>query len=179
MRNLIREINRQGNFIANLEENISLNKAISKYTMVYLTGNGRFEITAEQEAALGAFLRSGGGVIFGEGCSEGQGVTETKEAKEFGLAFNHLASQLNCKLGDVQRGHPLLTGAYIFSEVPQGAEPAMLLEGGHMVYSGSNYGCAWQGGHQDRALSRDIIRDSFEIGINIITYAQMIRATKR
>ena len=52
----------------------------------------------------------------------------------------------------------------------------MLLEGGHMVYSGSDYGCAWQGGHQDKPLSRDVIRSSLEMGTNIIVYAQMTKA---
>jgi hypothetical protein len=40
-----------------------------------------------------------------------------------------------------------------------------------MIYSGSDYGCAWQGGHKDDPLARDIIRSAFEIGINIVTYA--------
>ena len=120
-----------------------------------------------------------GGVIFGESCSEGQGETQLKGAKEFGFAFNQLASQLKCKLEMVQRGHPLLSAVHIFSDVPQGAEPGMLLEGGHMVYSGSDYGCAWQGGHQDQPLTRDIVRSSLEIGANIVGYAQIIKANGR
>ena len=179
LENLVREINRQDNLVFNLEENIPLDKDIYRFTMIYLTGNGRFEIAAEQQAALGAFLKSGG-VIFGEGWSEGQGEAESKGAKEFGLAFNRLAGQLNCKLEVVQHGHSLLSAVHIFSEIPPGAEPAgMLLEGGHMVYSGSDYGCAWQGGHQGHSLSRDIIRSSFEMGTNIVVYAQMIKVAGR
>jgi len=176
LQNLIREINRQDNLMVNLEENIALDKSINQYQMIYLTGNGGFEVTPEQQAALGSFLKSGG-VIFGEGCSEGE--AQLKGAKEFGLAFNQLASQLKCKLGVVQRGHPLLSVVHIFSEIPPGAEGGMLLEGNHMVYSGSDYGCAWQGGHQDRPLSRDIIRSSFEMGTNIVAYALMTKATGR
>lgn len=101
--NLIREINRRDNLVAKLEENITLDKDINRCTVIYLTGNNNFEPTPEQQTALGSFLQSGG-VIFGEGCSEGQGETESKGAKEFGLAFNRLASQLNCKLEIVQRG---------------------------------------------------------------------------
>ncbi|MFC1968048.1 DUF4159 domain-containing protein [Chloroflexota bacterium] len=173
LQNLIREINRQGSFEVNLEENISLDKKISRCGMIYLTGNGHFELTAEQQTALSTFLQSGG-VIFGEGCAEGQQETASKGAKEFGLAFNQLATQLKCKLEVGQRGHPLLSAAHVFSEVPPGTEPAMLLEGGHMVYSASDYGCAWQGGHRAQPLSRDIIRGSFEIGANIVTYAQLL-----
>ena len=175
LKNLIREINRQANFVANLQENIPLiDKNINRCTLLYLTGNSPFELTTEQQAALSAFLQAGG-VIFGEGCPEGE--TESKGAKEFGLAFNQLASQLKCKLEMVQRGHPLLSAVHVFSDVPQGAEPVMLLEGGHMVYSGSDYGCAWQGGHQGHPLSREIIRSSFEMGTNIVAYVQMIKAT--
>jgi hypothetical protein len=54
----------------------------------------------------------------------------------------------------------------------------MLLEGGQMVYSGSDYGCAWQGGLDDKPLSREIIRSSIEIGTNIIVYAQMMKGAK-
>ncbi len=176
LQNLIREINRQDNFMVNLEENISLDKNVNRCTMIYLAGNNRFELTAEQQTILGAFLKSGG-VIFGEGCSEGQEEAESKGAKEFGLAFNQLASQLKCKLEIAQRGHPLLIAIHVFSEVPPGAEPGMLLEGGHMIYSGSDYGCAWQGGHQDHPLSRDIIRSSLEMGINIVVHAQMIKSS--
>jgi len=177
LKNLIREINRQANFVANLQENIPLvDKNINRCTLLYLTGNSQFELTIEQQAALSAFLQAGG-VIFGEGCPEGE--TESKGAKEFGLAFNQLASQLKCKLEMVQRGHPLLSAVHVFSDVPQGAEPVMLLEGGHMVYSGSDYGCAWQGGHQGNPLSREIIRSSIEMGDNIVAYAQMTKAAGR
>jgi len=175
LRNLIKEINQQANFVTNLEANIPLDKNINRCAMIYLTGNSRFEPATEEQAALSAFLQSGG-VIFGEGCSEGE--IESKGAKEFGLAFNQLASQLKCKLEIVQRGHPLLSTVHVFANVPQGAEPAMLLEGGHMVYSGSDYGCAWQGGHQSNPLSREIIRGSIEMGANIVAYAQT-KATRR
>ena len=75
----------------------------------------------------------------------------------------------------VIRGHNLLSLDYLFSEVPPGAEPGMLLEGGQMIYSGSDYGKAWQGGSQDKPLPRDIIRSAFEMGANIIAYARMIK----
>jgi len=178
LQNLIRELNRRDDFSADLEEDISLDKDINRCTMIYLTGKSSFELTTEQQAALSSFLQSGG-VIFGEGCSEGQEEAQSKGAREFGLAFNQLASQLKCKLEIVQRGHNLLSVVHIFAEVPQGTDPGMLLEGGHMIYSGSDYGCAWQGGYQDHPLSRDIIRSSFEMGINIAIYAQTIKATKR
>ncbi len=176
LKNLIREINWPDNVAVNLEQNIPLDKDISRCTMIYLTGNSRFELTAEQQGTLGSFLQSGGAIV-GEGCSEGE--AESRGAKEFGLAFNQLATQLKCKLEIVQRGHPLLSTVHIFSDIPSGAEAnGMLLEGGHMVYSGSDYGCAWQGGHQGHPLSRDIIRSSLEMGTNIVVYAQMTKTAR-
>jgi hypothetical protein len=174
-KNLIAGINRQGELAASFDDNITLNKNINRYTLIYLTGNGNFELTAQEQAVLSSFLQSGG-VIFGEGCTEEQGETEAKGAKEFGLAFNQLAGQLKCKLETVPRGHSLLSIVHVFAEAPLGAAPSMLLEGGNMVYSGSDYGCAWQGGHQDEPLPRDIIRSSFEMGTNIIAYAQTMKA---
>ncbi|OGN87561.1 MAG: hypothetical protein A2158_07375 [Chloroflexi bacterium RBG_13_46_14] len=175
LQNLVKGINRQGNYAASLVENIALDKKVKQHSIIYLTGISRFELTDEQNAALSDFLQSGG-VIFGEGCAEGQQGTSSKSSKEFGLAFNKLASLLKCKLEIVTRGHPLLSACHVFAEVPQGVEPAMLLAGGQMIYSGSDYGCAWQGGHQDTPLSRDIIRASFEIGMNIVTYACIMKA---
>ena len=175
--NLIKEMNRQNRFVVDLEQNIPLIGDMGRYTMVYLTGNSRFELNAEQQTALGDSLESGG-VIFGEGFS-GSEEEESKGAREFGLAFNRLATQLKCKLETVQRGHPLLSVVHLFSEVPPGAAPGMLLEGGHMVYSGSDYAMGWQGGHQNHPLSRDIIRNVFEMGTNIVAFARIVKTGHR
>ncbi|MFC1860715.1 DUF4159 domain-containing protein [Chloroflexota bacterium] len=178
LQNLIRDINRTADITVNLEANIPLDKNLNRFTALYLTGSNRFELTEEQRDALNSFVQSGG-VIFGEGCSEGSPETGLKGSKEFGLAFNQLASQLNCKLEVVQRHHPLLSVIHVFSEIPQGAEPAMLLEGKKIIYSGSDYGCAWQGGPQERPLSRDIIRGSLEMGVNIIAHARRTKEAER
>jgi hypothetical protein len=172
LKSLLGEINRRYDFMVTLEENVALDKNLGRYKVLYLTGNRRFELTTEQQAALSGFLQSGG-TILGEGCSEGRGEAEARGAREFGLAFNQLAVQLKCKLEIVQRGHPLLLALHVFSEVPPGVEPGMLLEGRHMLYSGSDYGCAWYGGHQGAPLSREIIRSAFEMGANILAYARM------
>lgn len=176
--NLVREINRTGNAMVNLEEGIPLETDISKYALISLTGSGGFELSPAQQTALSKFLETGG-IIFGEGDSEEQGEASSRGAKEFGLAFNKLAGQLKCKMEVVPRTHLLLSAAYVFSEVPPGAEPAMLLEGNHMIYSGSDYGCAWQGGHRQQPLARDVIRSSFEMGANIVSYAQMVKKSGR
>ncbi|MFC1944158.1 DUF4159 domain-containing protein [Chloroflexota bacterium] len=171
LRNLAMEINRQYDFVLEIEENVSLDKTL-KCKMLYITGNNRFKLSAQQEKALADFIRVGG-TILGEGCSEVLGESQNEGAKEFGFAFNQLANQLNCRLEKVQRGHSLLSSVHIFASVPQGAQQGIVMEGGHMVYSGSDYGCAWQGGYQSSPLSRSVIRDAIEIGANLSFYAQI------
>ena len=175
LHNLVREVNRQTGYKVVLSENVTLDKNINKFTLLYVTGNSRFELTSGQQSILNDFIKSGG-VIWGEGCNEDSSGT-SKGAKEFGFAYNQLANQLKCKMEVVQRGHRLLSAYHIFSEVPQGLDSAMLLEGGNMMYSSCDYGCVFQGGHQSKPVSRDNIRNSLEFGINIVTYAQMIKVT--
>ncbi len=175
LQNLVKEINLQNSFAASLEVNVQLERDLSRFTMIYLAGNGSFELASDAQASIGTLLKSGG-VIFGEGCTDGQGDAAAKAVREFGLAFNRLAGQFNRKLEMVQRSHLLLSAAHVFSEVPPGAEPGMLLENNGMLYSGSDYGCAWQGGHQSKPLSREVIRTAFEMGMNIVTHAH---TTKR
>jgi hypothetical protein len=168
--NLAEELNHRSAYRVAIEDELNPRKNFTRYSLIYLTGNSRFDLSSEIQTALGNYLRAGG-FIFGDGCSGNSGGAEAKGAKEFGLAFNRLASQFNCKLGMVQRGHPLLTANYVFAEVPPGCEAPMLLEGGNMICSNSDYGCAWDGGHTDQPLSREVIRCATEIGANIVSYA--------
>jgi len=175
LQNLCREAGRRNNVKFNVAQDVSLDTNLGRYMLLYLTGNSGFELTDEQQAALKGYLQSKG-TIFGEGCTEEKEEGKSKGAREFGLAFNQLAGQLGCKLETVQHGHSLLSSANVFSAAPPGAEPnGLLLEGGNIIYSGSDYGCAWQGGHKDNLLSRDTIRAAFEIGENIVEYARMAK----
>ena len=168
LKNLARNVSLPGSLEVNVQENVGLSKDLDRCNLLYLTGRGRFEVSADQVNALGRYLQ-GGGVIIGEGCATGEG--QAKAAREFGLAFNQMAGQLKRKLETVKRGHPLLTVPNVFAEVPPGCETGLLLEGGRMVYSGSDYGCAWQGGRPDQPLAREAIRTAFELGANIAAYA--------
>jgi len=176
LQNLLRYAGQKGDPQYNLEDNISLDQDLSRYTMIFISGSARFEIPANQQAALTKYLQAGG-TVFGEGCSGGE-EGNTKAAKDFGLAFNQLAGQLKHRLESVKRGHLLLSAYHVFSEVPAGVENGMLMEGGQMIYSGSDYLCAWQGGHTSRPLSREIIRTAFEMGDNILAYARMAKASR-
>ena len=81
-----------------------------------------------------------------------------------------LAQRLGRQLTDVQRGHALMSSRHVFGVLPTGGrERARVLESNGIVYSDADYGCAWQGGPTDRPLTRGVIRDSLEFGINIAT----------
>jgi hypothetical protein len=169
LKSLVKEINLMYGIDASIKENLSLGDDFRQCKLLYITGNTGFDMTENQQEALGAFLASGG-IVFGEGCSDGQDEAGNKGAKQFGLSFNQLASNLQCKLENVQRGHPLLSAAHMFSSVPDGAESGMILAGGRMIYSACDYGCAWQGGRAEQPLPRESIRSSIEIATNIIKY---------
>jgi hypothetical protein len=175
LQNLVNESTKSGNLSIKLIEISSLNQGLEQCSLLYITGTGRFDLDSTQQEPLTKYLQ-GGGVIFGEACSEGTDTGLSRGARDFGLAFNQLAGQLKRKLESVKRGHPLLSAFHVFSDVPPGAENGMLMEGGNMVYSGSDYGCAWQGGHQAEPLSREVIRASFEIGENILAYSRMTKS---
>ena len=52
--------------------------------------------------------------------------------------------------------------------VPAGANTrGVVLVSSRVIYSDSDYGCAWEGGGINAPLSRDTIRNSFEMGANI------------
>lgn len=167
---LARQVGFQTEYQAAVEE-CTLDEAIIRHTLLYVTGKGPFTISAKKQAVLNSFVQSGG-TIFAESCAEQQEAG----VKEFGLAFNRLAEQLGKKLEVVQREHPLLDCHHIFSTVPPGAKSeGLLMVGGQIIYGSYDYGCAWSGGYNNNPLPRDIIRGAFEMGINIITYANMMK----
>jgi len=171
LRNLATELNMRYDFEVRVEEKVSLDKDVNRLSIVYLTGKGTFELTAKQQASLGRFLEAGG-TIFGEACTDDQAGTQSRGPKEFGLAFNQLASHLGSKLESVQRGHQLLQAAHVFPAVPPGVEAGIVLEGGHVLYSACDYGCAWEGGRPASPLTREAIRSAVEMGANIAAYSR-------
>ena len=174
LRNVARGLAAQTGLQVSVQGNIPLDQNLKGCVLLYLTGKGRFEIDSAQQGALATFLQAGSTIV-GEGCSEGE-EGASKGAREFGLAFNQLAAQLKRRLEVVKRGHPLLSSQHLFSSVPQGADNGMLMEGGRIIYSGSDYGCAWQGGRQNQPLSREIIREAFEMGDNLLAYSRSGRS---
>jgi hypothetical protein len=178
LKSLLREIKYQYNFEVDFEENTPLTNDIDRFDVLYLTGNGRFELAPEKQKILENYLQTGG-IILADGCAVGEGEEGIKMAREFGLAINNLAIQFKYRLGTMQRQHPLLSAIHVFTEAPRGAQSATFLEGGPMFYSGNDYGCAWQGGYPNASLPREVIRAAFELGANVLAYARLSKASRR
>lgn len=171
LRNLLNEVDQHHLYKVDIKDNISLDEPIIGYTLICLFGTDKFELSERERESLDSFLRSGG-IIFCEFCSEGQYKKGKNLNNDFKVAFDNLAKHLRCNLEPVQRGHSILSKPNLFSYIPEGAAAnGALLAGGGMLYSGNDYACAWQGGYQDEPLSREVIRSSLEIGVNIVEYA--------
>ena len=165
--NLAREINHSNDYQAVINETTSLSNAIKGCDLLYIAGNNRFKADAMITDNLQAFLKDGG-IIFGEGCTH-----NPQQAKDFGLAFNQLAQQLGQRLEKTDYGHPILNSYHTFASVPPGANSeGIMLAGTQMIYSNCDYGCAWAGGFPDIPLSRDIIRNALEMGVNICLWGR-------
>ena len=165
--NLAREINHSNDYQAVVNEIASLDDSINNCDLLYIAGNSSFKADAAIIDNVQAFLK-GGGIIFGEGCSH-----DPQQAKDFGLAFNQLAQQVGQRLEKTDYGHPILNSYHTFACVPPGANhEGIMLAGTQMIYSNCDYGCAWVGGFPDIPLSRDIIRNALEMGVNICLWGR-------
>jgi hypothetical protein len=164
--NLAREISRNTDFQITIEPAYSLNDEI-KCNLLYLTGKSTFDMDTGAKANLTSFIQYGG-ILIGEGCAE-----NPQGARDFGIAFNHLARDLGHRLEKVNQGNPLLSRYYVFGTTPPGAAADnVILCSPRIIYSGSDYGCAWCGGRDTAPLSREVIRSAFEIGMNICLWGR-------
>jgi hypothetical protein len=77
--------------------------------------------------------------------------------------------EMGYKLEIINPGHHLLSHVNVFGAVPEGANTVKgtILASARVIYSDSDYGCAWEGGAVNNPLSREIIRSSFEMGVNL------------
>ena len=82
---------------------------------LYLTGQARLTLGAEEADVLRRVLE-GGGVVLGEGCAAGP--EGDAGAREFVRSFAEAASQLGRQLARVERNDTLLTARFVFSGPP-------------------------------------------------------------
>jgi hypothetical protein len=168
LRNLSREVEMRYNWMVNFEENVNLDKNISKYNILYLTGDENFRLSQEQTSVIETFLNSKG-LLIAEDCSEGE--TKRSRSRKSNPVYHEIIKKLNPSFKPVIAGNDLLSNINVFSEVPCGIKSGVFLKEENLIYTDNDYGCAWQGGHRGSPITRETIRDAFEIGTNICEYA--------
>ena len=176
LRNLAREMEMRYNWIVELEEHVTFDEKIDRFTMIYLTGGKEFRLNADQQMVLGDFLEANG-VLIAEDCSER--APQSNNSNMYSPVYDELMDKFKLTLKPVNHDNPLLSNVNIFSEVPQGVKSGVFLKGDNIIYSNNDYGCAWQGGYKGNPISRDAIRSAFEIGANIIDYAYKTKTSVR
>lgn len=164
LRYLLREIGLSTAYRARWTGVFRLEDPLPPVSLLYLGGSSRFTIADEVVGRLREFFAAGG-VLFADACQDGKGA-------EFAAGVEALAGKLGSSLQPVGRWHPILTARHLFAEAPLATKGAALSEGGGLVLSTLDYGCAWQGGPKDRPLARDVIRAALELGVNVAVYAR-------
>jgi hypothetical protein len=152
-----------------VDDDVPLDPELASYTLVYLVGQGSFELTADEMNGLYTYLQ-GGGTLFIESCRQDLAA----EDPPADAAFFGLLDSLGVHLEAVPPDHPLLTDPYLFAAPPPGfaAEgERKLLAGDGVVFSNYDYGCLWQGERHGGPPTREEIRAALEWGSNVVAYA--------
>jgi hypothetical protein len=128
--------------------------------VTYVTGAGDQDPTKEAARAIGEAAKRPGALI----------VDLCKPAN-LSQGWKDLFDGLPHDKGE--RQVQLLRFPYVFGDAPSGADPsgglAWLPSG---IVSLRDYGCAWAGRGDAGALSRTIVRDAIEFGINVLASAR-------
>jgi hypothetical protein len=157
--------------------NVPLDGNLSTYTLVYLVGQGAFQLSREEMEALYSFMQEGG-TLFIESCrhdiAEGDPPSDTH--------FYNLLGDLGMQLTELRSDHRLLREPFLFSAPPpgfetQGAPRVVVSE--EAIFSSHDYGCLWQGERRSGAASRAEIRAAMEWGSNIVFYAAARRRSAK
>lgn len=175
---MARAFSRLGSEKLYVDYNALLAAGLENYLLIYLVGQGPFQLRPDETNAMYAYLQAGG-VILME--SNRRTVVEGNPPSD--SAFASLLSTLGVSLVDVQPGDKLLTTPYVFGAPPLGYETLgapRLLIGGGVIFSNFDYGAMWQGESREGAAPREEIRAALEFGANLVTYAlERRRQTRR
>ncbi len=160
---LAQAINHGGNYRVTIEDNVAIGPGIVTNTLIYLVGQGSFELSDGVMNGLRNYVSRGKGTLF---------IESMDEAAE--KSFLKFLTAKSMKPSTLEAGHRLLSQPYLFAAPPAGFEtqekPKITISEG-VIFSTNNYGFLWQGERQGRMASREEIRSATEWGENIITYA--------
>lgn len=132
--------------------------------LLYVTGKG----DSRPGAALVKGLleqRKSGTWLFADACGSGSEFVEGLRA----------ASKRGPKAaGDAEAG--ILGAHFVFGAAPSGVhDTPKIIWGDNSIISSRDYGCAWAGRHDAKALPRELIRSAIEFGVNVAICASPSR----
>jgi hypothetical protein len=160
---LAQTLNHLGHYRVSVQDDVALGPGIVGNTLVYLVGQGSFELNPGLMNGLRNYVQRGKGTLFIESLDSA--------AEE---AFADFLKSTELLPAALPPGHRLLTQPYLFAAPPPGfetQEEPKLLETEGVIFSTYNYGLLWQGERRGRKASREEIRAATEWGSNIVTYA--------
>lgn len=160
---LAQAINQTGRDYVRVEDDIKIGPSLLTKSLVYLVGQGRFELDQNEMTGLRNYVRRRRGTLLIESLDS--------QAED---SFQNFLSDKELAVEVIPSGHPLLTQPHLFSTPPIGFEThgsPKLLVGDGVIFSTHSYGLLWQGQRRGGPASREEIRTAMEWGSNIITYA--------
>ena len=159
---LARALNRMPGFHVVVDDNVPLAPGVQNYTMIYLVGEGKFELNRSQVRGLQGYVARNG-TLFVES-------NDSAAASAFGGYFKEMEAELGALTSD----SALTSDPFLFAQPPAGYEtegsPSVQVGEG-VVFSTHGYGRMWLGEQRERAPSRHYIRAAVEWGTNLVTYA--------
>ena len=169
-RYLAHALNRLSRYHISVNDDVALAPGIEVSTLIYLVGQGDFELSSGQLNGLSNYVKKGRGTLLIESLDP--------EAR---AAFLNILQAMDREPETLEPGHRLLIEPYLFVTPPPGFETqdtAEVLVRDGVIFSTCNYGLLWQGKVRDGVPSREQIRCAVEWGGNIIAYARDRRSRR-
>lgn len=161
---LAHALNRLGRYHVSVDDDVALAPGIEANSLIYLVGQGSFELSSSQLNGLSNHVKRGKGTLFIESIdSKGK------------AAFLNALKTMDMEPKALGPGHRLLVEPCLFAAPPPGFEAkdgAEVLVSEGVIFSTCNYGLLWQGQIHNGVPSREQIRSAVEWGANIVAYAR-------
>jgi hypothetical protein len=151
-----------GRYLVRVEDETNIGPHILTNTLVYLVGQGRFTLNADERQGLRNYVHRRRGTLFIEALDA--------DAEE---SFFDFLQEKEMLPEPIYPHHPLLSQPYLFTTPPPGlkSDEAKLWVNEGVIFSTYNYGLLWQGEQEQGLASREAIRTATEWGSNIMAYA--------
>ena len=161
-----------------VEPAVTLKDDLTRYTMLWLVGKNSFLLSLDEQTQLRLYVQNGG-TLFGEGCRQETGGRDPAAHK----SLLDLARALKVSPQEAPPLRPTwLDQPHLFATLPEGYEskvkPLLTVADG-VIVSNCDYGCLWQGKRRDRLPTRSEIRDTLELGENLLAYALLRREERQ